>query len=321
MPLVWQDQEDDTLEAIGDSPRSDISSSSAGGFGETAQERAARAADLEPKTVPMVISWRHPGINGACARVCPPPPQAGSGFASCPPGSAAPSSSLRGGLLVHAGLLTDGGMARTTPVLLTGDFNAWQQDHPMQVRGAPFSVRLSRAAYSPLSVCLSGSSWRAIEAPWLLNGGHGASLRLDGWLAHPVHPAPPRTARRERVLVGDRPPARHVPLQGAAHPLFAAAAAATAAAAAATAAAVAVVLEWGGKGAGLVNAPLLTWPLPVPLPVGAGAGSASLSLPLSVCVCHQFVVDGEWMYAPDHLTARDARGNMSNYITVEPYES
>ena len=36
---------------------------------------------------------------------------------------------------------------------------------------------------------------------------------------------------------------------------------------------------------------------------------------------YKFVVDGEWMYAPDHATARDARGNMSNYIQVEPWES
>ena len=26
------------------------------------------------------------------------------------------------------------------------------------------------------------------------------------------------------------------------------------------------------------------------------------------------------MYAPDHATARDARGNMSNYIQVDPWE-
>ena len=32
------------------------------------------------------------------------------------------------------------------------------------------------------------------------------------------------------------------------------------------------------------------------------------------------VVDGEWMYAPDHATTRDARGNMSNNIRVEPWE-
>lgn len=35
---------------------------------------------------------------------------------------------------------------------------------------------------------------------------------------------------------------------------------------------------------------------------------------------YKFVVDGEWMYAPDHSTARDARGNMSNYIQVEHWE-
>ena len=27
------------------------------------------------------------------------------------------------------------------------------------------------------------------------------------------------------------------------------------------------------------------------------------------------------MYAPDQLTAKDARGNMSNYICVEPWTS
>jgi hypothetical protein len=35
---------------------------------------------------------------------------------------------------------------------------------------------------------------------------------------------------------------------------------------------------------------------------------------------YKFVVDGEWMYAPDHSTARDARGNMSNYIQVDHWE-
>lgn len=35
---------------------------------------------------------------------------------------------------------------------------------------------------------------------------------------------------------------------------------------------------------------------------------------------YKFVVDGEWMYAPDHATARDARGNMSNYIQVDHWE-
>eukprot|EP01051_Picozoa_sp_SAG22_P007670 SAG22_NODE_548_length_9247_cov_14.468080_3_plen_342_part_00 len=36
---------------------------------------------------------------------------------------------------------------------------------------------------------------------------------------------------------------------------------------------------------------------------------------------YKFVVDGEWMYAPDHATTKDARGNMSNNIRVEPFES
>ena len=49
-----------------------------------------------------------------------------------------------------------------------------------------------------------------------------------------------------------------------------------------------------------------------PLPAGL-RGLTSLR-------CAQFVVDGEWMYAPDHATARDARGNMSNYIQVDPWE-
>ena len=51
------------------------------------------------------------------ARVCPSPPQAGSGFASCPPGPGAPSS-RRGGLVVHEAMVKRNLMAEL-PFLAT----------------------------------------------------------------------------------------------------------------------------------------------------------------------------------------------------------